>query len=271
MYKRMLVLLTVVVVLSLTVSFANAGLVAWYPFDGSLNDASGNGLHGAIGQGAVSYNPGKFGQQVTFDGQSGVDVANNALLNPGTGPMSIAFWASEVGDGPPSFQQVFVGKSDGTANGYRVNNQGGAGATLAIFNGAPGAAFAGTPVGNAFPKAANAAAPVLHHIVVTLNDGRWAGALSVWVDGTLIANGTKVVDINNTGPMTIGYAGAFSKDPLDGFNDNLIGSIDDLAIFDHMLTENEIFDIIDFGVVPEPATMTLLGLGALGLIRRRRS
>lgn len=45
------------------------GLVAWYPFDGSLSDASGNGNNG-MPTGAISFTQGKVGQAVKLMGVS---------------------------------------------------------------------------------------------------------------------------------------------------------------------------------------------------------
>ena len=55
------------------------------------------------------------------------------------------------------------------------------------------------------------------------------------------------------------------------------GLLDDFAVWDRALTADEIQSIYSAGLngwtftgIPEPTTMALLGLGALGLLRRRR-
>ncbi len=58
------------------------GLVAYYPFNGNANDASGNGNHGAI-WGDVSYIDGLIGQCAKFGGVDSpghIKVANNSSL-----------------------------------------------------------------------------------------------------------------------------------------------------------------------------------------------
>ena len=51
-----------------------------------------------------------------------------------------------------------------------------------------------------------------------------------------------------------------------GLNTRGNGAWDDVRIYPRVLGAQEIFEI----AVPEPTTLSLLGLGALGLLRRRR-
>jgi len=51
---------------------------------------------------------------------------------------------------------------------------------------------------------------------------------------------------------------------------NFDGTIDEFAIFGSTLTSQNVSDIYDAALVPEPATVCFLGLGALVLCRRRR-
>ena len=48
------------------------------------------------------------------------------------------------------------------------------------------------------------------------------------------------------------------------------GTMDEFAIFGSQLTAQNVTDIYNAAQVPEPATVCILGLGALALCRRRR-
>src|SRR5215831_14686616 len=66
----------------------NQGLIAYYPFNGNANDASGNGNNGIL-QNGVSFVPDKNNNPnsaVHFDGINDfIQVANNGTLSPRSG------------------------------------------------------------------------------------------------------------------------------------------------------------------------------------------
>lgn len=73
-----------------------SGLVAYYPFNGNTNDASGNGNHGTVA-GAVPAND-RFGNANSAYGFDGVNdlvsIPNSTSLNISDNhAMSVALWA----------------------------------------------------------------------------------------------------------------------------------------------------------------------------------
>jgi hypothetical protein len=103
-----------------------------------------------------------------------------------------------------------------------------------------------------------------HHIAYTgdsVNGGEfWIDGVSVATDSTPF-NGTQTVN----DVMEIGGSSRFSED-VDGF-------IDDISIWTGVLTDQQIIDLSN-GVspltIPEPSSLSLIGLGALSLYFLRR-
>jgi len=111
MNKLIAVLLTVVLFLIVVNTSASTsledGLVAYYPFDGNADDASGNGYHGTE-HGGLSYVSGINGQAANFDGVDDfIDVGHNVTGNTA---LSISAW---VRFDQLDTVQTIVGKYDG--------------------------------------------------------------------------------------------------------------------------------------------------------------
>ena len=89
------------------------GLVAYWPLEKNLLDATGNGHDGTSysGTDGVSYVAGKLGDAINFDGQWGRGV-NTGVWSPNVhnGPFSVACWARWKTGGAQLWQGL-VGKS----------------------------------------------------------------------------------------------------------------------------------------------------------------
>src|ERR1044071_3034587 len=87
----------------------NQGLVAYYPFNGNANDASGNGNNGVL-QNGVTFVPDKNNNPnsaVHFDGINDfIQVANNGSLSPRSGFSFVVQFKSEN----PTAVQTLLGR-----------------------------------------------------------------------------------------------------------------------------------------------------------------
>ncbi len=102
---------------SVAVSLLVKRMLAWYKFDGNLNDAAG--AHNGI-MTNPTYVAGKDGKALSFDGSNYVDLGKEGFpkagLGNGLGAGSVSFWINT-----PKTDISFVGTfNDGTATGFRV-------------------------------------------------------------------------------------------------------------------------------------------------------
>jgi hypothetical protein len=98
------------------------GLVAYYPFNGNANDASGNGLNGNINGGVTFSNDiaGNLNSAATFDGSTGYILVSDNAGKFQTSAVSISFLVNLTNT---SVRQSFVASqnfTDGTGLSYAV-------------------------------------------------------------------------------------------------------------------------------------------------------
>lgn len=247
------------------------GLDAYWPMDGNLEDVAGDLGSSAndvdddgsiVGtEGSVSFADGKFGQGGLFDGEDGfVMVPDSADLAKGGQDLSISAWFRV--DAFDTGWQALLGKGEG-AN-YRIARQGGDTNMMAYAGG--GTDLRGGP---------DVADGAWHHIVATTENG---GLTAYYIDGTLVE------DLSTRNPgQAAGIVDERSSDPVSlhiGANAGAAGrewegGIDDVAIWNRVLTQGEITSLSQgsvASVVPEPASGLMLVFGVLGLLglRRRR-
>ncbi|TAG55310.1 MAG: hypothetical protein EAZ27_07255 [Cytophagales bacterium] len=97
-------------------------LVAYYPFDGNANDASGNGNNGSII--GASFSSGKSGNALKFSkAVDYVEIPNsNSMKITGTG-ISIACWL-KINGGGSEFPRIMLGGSVNTAYTFTLFSSG---------------------------------------------------------------------------------------------------------------------------------------------------
>ena len=110
------------------------GLVAYYPFNGNVNDESGNGLNGQL-QGNYNFEFGRFGKSLKLTGDNNTSPTNvygePLYINGGylkfpdfskriSNAISISFWFKMV-DNIPKEYPIFFGKDDYGQNRFLID------------------------------------------------------------------------------------------------------------------------------------------------------
>lgn len=206
-----------------------AGLLAFFPFDGSLDDASTNGHHG-INHGA-SFSRNRFGKDssaVSFDGiDDYVDLKNSNTLQIQL-PISISYWVrlSQVESTSAAFTTNFSTEAN-TGIFLAFDSRGGNPSISLGDGGPPGSASRRTKhAENGFE------ADRWSHVVGVVED--W-DEMTVYVDGSDGggAYDGSARDLHYTGgPASLGRRVSTRNGPSIFFG----GVIDELAIYGRALT-----------------------------------
>ena len=236
--------------LSATSARSATSLIHHWALDGNATDSAGT--HNGTAQGDASFttgSSGKFGEAVVLDG-TGDSISTGASSLPAT-DFTMTAWVNP--NSTTSFNYVI-----GT------QNSGNGGAFLRIDD---GVAFVNLLPPAASKRASGGTIPisVWSHIAVTVSS---TAGLEIFVNGTSVAT-----DPAGTGHTTFSNftIGARPDIPANnGFN----GLIDDVAIFDGVLTSTELSNVISSGAanfsIPEPSALALIASLALLQLRRRR-
>ena len=202
---------------------SSAGLVFAMTFDegsgSTVHDLSGNGNHGNV-MGATDWEAGKHNGGFSFDGATYITVPNAEPLSSLTHPMSVGLWINpdELG-------------------GWRsiVEMDGPAGWKIGTHNGTDAVVWT-----TYFVLDFVAVTPVevdrWTHIAAT-----WDGAEAlIYVDGVLDATipGGGVIDVSGEPSLDIGYRSSTAASWY-------AGSVDDLFIYDKVLSQQEVAGLMD--------------------------
>jgi len=218
--------------------YSSPPLMAWYKFDGNANDSSGNGRHGTA-TGAVTYAAGKFGQAINLDGSSYVVITGyKGIL--GSNAFSITAWA----------------KSTSTGDVTMVNwgtNVGGQRADFRLYQGRLRCEHG---AGNLQANTVLADGQ-WHHVAVTVTQSAPISYPNVklYLDGnddSRITTDPDTFNIVANVDVNIGRRGTN--------NDRVFpGSLDDVRIYDKVLSQAEIRTIMDgsLGSVSEYHPLTM--------------
>jgi hypothetical protein len=235
---------------------SEAGVIGLWRFDGNTNDTSGKANHGSLMNGASlsSDVPSVLagGQSLSLaGGNQHVLVPHNSSLDI-TSSITISAWVKPVGN--VGWDGVLAkNPSDGSVNNHAGNYE------LRIENGNRRPHFLyqrGGMNDTAFALAPTAvvAEGTWSHLAITAQAG---GMVNFYLNGTF-AEALPVeatFGVPNTNPLYIGSR----ADLFTTFN----GFIDDVAVFDEVLTAGQIQQLANGVIIPEPAAIVSLLMGAL--------
>ena len=217
-----------------------------YGNDGHLSDDPGVPAWIASGMYGGAFD---FTGDGKTNGQS-ILVHHDESLNPGSGDFAISLWVltREEIDG----DIIRKGSAGNSSTWYKLEHSPSTPNNKLSLN-------FNTDGTDATVNSTQAYADDQWHFVVAQRNGDQA---ELWIDAVLDGTASVSGSIANTANLALG-----SKDTQD--DDFLNSSIDDVRIWMGSLSEAEIGQL--YTAIPEPATLAILGLGSLTLLRKRRS
>jgi len=228
--RKLVLLFSILMLISLTVKGQidlNNGLVAYYPFNGNVNDASGNNNHGFNYGATLSTD--RFGnpnRAYIFDGLSNYIITP---VNSGfTTQISLCAWFKTSYD---NFGGILCSRT--TSN---VSNE----LTLDSSYGHP-YFYLSDGIGANISKTDLSASNLvvndnIWHLLVGTYDGT---TLKIYVDGLLQGQATNTFTIAVNAFFKIGW------DDLSGYNRYFNGKIDDVRIYNRAINAQEVLAIFN--------------------------
>jgi len=242
---------------------ALAGPVAWWKFDeapGALQAADSVGAHPGTLSGGAAFVAGGISQNaLSLDGTGLVNMGDNFQFT--SGDFSILAWI-QTADGEDEWDSVFVAKHRPTVV---------AGYILVLnmsYYGSQGKVtfWQAQPADSAGTSTADVNNGEWHQVAVSYHAG---GSAELYVDGAPVEAAKPSCPIGGTDArFLIGGTDTLSGDLSPRFK----GLIDQVQLYDHALTSMDVQYQFEHPseLAPEPATLSLLALGGLAVVARRR-
>lgn len=216
------------------------GLVGWWPFNGNANDESGNGHDGTvIGAIQTTDRLGNSNRAYNFSGTNNViNLANSQ--NIVSGSFSVSAWCTIENLTPPNYDASIIGQLSQPINdrkwlfGFRAY-QGNSGTSNYLFNNS--GVMQTFYDQNWFPQTST-----WYHITWVFNAGT---SIDTYLNGVLhFSQTTTMLNINNVANNVLTRIGN-AEDTDTPNNLPWIGKIDDIGIWNRVLTQQEITNLYD--------------------------
>ncbi len=232
------------------------GLIGWWPFNGNANDESGNGNNGIVfGANLTSDRFGNTNKTYNFDGLNDrIKIPFNSALGNDTGTVSLWMNSSQIPNS--NDQDILFGKGWGYPQLIYSND---AKAYISIANSTSSFSVIGTQQ--------NISTNQWRHILATYE----GSSLKIYIDGILSNS-------SNLSPSPTYFSYCNSEYWIGGFrhlnscipNDSVQffnGKIDDIGIWNRVLTQQEITDLYNGNICYQTITITdtlLINMGITG-------
>jgi len=207
----------------------NDGLVAYYPFDGNANDASGNGNNGTVYGATLTTN--RFNQvnaAYNFDGSGDyMEVPHSSLFNINTNDFSLSVWLKYGPQPAPLYYSVVF---------IKVSNPGYPYEGSILFVDSPNNSCTFRIDGR----------ESLYGLTNNLHNDSWrhfvcmkqSNQLKIYIDGSFDSSMTiSYTTVDNLAPFI------FGANYMDHNSQNYKGVMDDIRIYNRALTPGEITEL----------------------------
>lgn len=209
------------------------GLIAYYPFDGDLNDASGNGHNGQLVDPIFTADASERpNRALSFNGQDTIVVIPDADGLDLTGDFSISMWV--IGEPDPTHQWLLISKHQAGqcipehASWFLRYSRESGGLFISYYD---SSAECGTHLGYGTDVPMDDG--IWHSLAITYE--RSSGSLSYYFDCQLVFQESVTLNMeNNSIPLTLGnqYLGPEST--------NFAGAMDEVRLYGQVLEEAQL-------------------------------